>query len=144
MSRGDVRKDSADRLTPSQAAGMSCYSVAEEITPICADFLVADAVLRNQSPVAEFPANREKNTESGDFGGFSIFGSSKIISWSNDLPSQFPVQTNREIIEGCRESYVRVAMNQGIGAPHDRLAPRNVDVNRPHASERSASLDNSD
>jgi hypothetical protein len=25
---------------PPQAAGMSCYSVAEEITSICADFLV--------------------------------------------------------------------------------------------------------
>ena len=25
---------------PPQAAGMSCYSVAEEITSVCADFLV--------------------------------------------------------------------------------------------------------
>ena len=64
MSRGDGRKDSADRLLPPQAAGMSCYSVAEEITSICADFLVADAVLRNRSPTVEFPANREKNRES--------------------------------------------------------------------------------
>jgi hypothetical protein len=92
---------------------MSCYPAAQEITSICADYLVADAVLRNQSPVAKFPANREKNTESDDFGGFSISFSSKIISWSNDLPSQFPVQTNREIIEACREFYVRVAMYQG-------------------------------
>jgi hypothetical protein len=27
-------------LLPPQAAGMSCYSVAEEITSVCADFLV--------------------------------------------------------------------------------------------------------
>jgi hypothetical protein len=32
-----------------QAARMSCYSVAEEITSICADFLVVNAVLENQS-----------------------------------------------------------------------------------------------
>jgi hypothetical protein len=40
MSRGDGRNDPADGLPPPQAAGMSCYSVAEEITSICADFLV--------------------------------------------------------------------------------------------------------
>ena len=40
MSRGDGRNDPADRLPSPQAAGMSCYSVAEEITSICADFLV--------------------------------------------------------------------------------------------------------
>jgi hypothetical protein len=40
VGRGDGGKDSADRLMPPQAAGMSCYSVAEEITPVCADFVV--------------------------------------------------------------------------------------------------------
>ena len=30
----------ADRLLPPQVAEMSCYSVAEEITSVCADFLV--------------------------------------------------------------------------------------------------------
>ena len=40
MSCGDGRNDPADRLPPPQAAGMSCYSVAEEISSICADFLV--------------------------------------------------------------------------------------------------------
>jgi hypothetical protein len=49
MSRGDGRKDSADRLTPPQAAGMSCYSVAEEIIPGRADFLVE---LRGFEPCA--------------------------------------------------------------------------------------------
>jgi hypothetical protein len=39
----------ADRPLPSQPAEMSCYSANEEITPICADYLVADAVLKNQS-----------------------------------------------------------------------------------------------
>jgi hypothetical protein len=49
MSRGDGRKDSVDRLPPPQAAGMSCYSVAEEITSICADFVVE---LRGFEPMA--------------------------------------------------------------------------------------------
>jgi hypothetical protein len=40
MSRGDGRKDPADRLLPPHAAGMSCYSVAEEIMPGRADYLV--------------------------------------------------------------------------------------------------------
>ena len=30
----------ADRLLPPQVAEMSCYSVAEEITSVCADYLV--------------------------------------------------------------------------------------------------------
>ena len=34
------RRDVADRLLPPQAAGMSCFSADEEITSICADFLV--------------------------------------------------------------------------------------------------------
>jgi site-specific DNA recombinase len=41
----------------------SCYSVAEEITSICADYPVVEAVLRNQSPSTRFPANRGKNRE---------------------------------------------------------------------------------
>jgi hypothetical protein len=40
MGRGDGRKASADRLIPPQTAKMSRYSVAEEITPVRADFLV--------------------------------------------------------------------------------------------------------
>jgi hypothetical protein len=40
MSRGDGRKDPAHPLLPPQAAGMSCYSVAEEIMPGRADYLV--------------------------------------------------------------------------------------------------------
>jgi hypothetical protein len=32
-------------------AEMSCYSVAEEITSVCADYLVVDAVSRNSSPL---------------------------------------------------------------------------------------------
>jgi hypothetical protein len=49
MSREDGRNDSADRPMPPQAAGMSCYSVAQEITSICADFLVE---LRGFEPMA--------------------------------------------------------------------------------------------
>jgi hypothetical protein len=41
---------------PSAAAAfrmaLACYSADRKITSICADFLVADAVLRNQSPAA--------------------------------------------------------------------------------------------
>jgi hypothetical protein len=53
------------RLRPfsSQAAGMSRYSVAEEITSICADFVVVEVVPPNRSPTTKFPANREKNRE---------------------------------------------------------------------------------
>jgi hypothetical protein len=40
MSHGDGGIDLADRLRPLQVAEMSRYSVAEEITSICADFLV--------------------------------------------------------------------------------------------------------
>ena len=43
------RVDPADRLLPPQAAGMSCYSVAEAIMPGRADFRAADAVLRNRT-----------------------------------------------------------------------------------------------
>jgi hypothetical protein len=38
---------------------------------ICADFLVADAVLRNQPPRVEFPVYREKNREFIEFRPFS-------------------------------------------------------------------------
>ena len=55
MGRGDGRKDSADRLMPPQAAGMSCYSVAEEITPVRADFLVE---LRGFKPMVIAGAGR--------------------------------------------------------------------------------------
>jgi hypothetical protein len=51
--------DAIERVT----AGMSCYSVAYEITPARAEFLVVDAVPRNRSPKGQFPANREKNRE---------------------------------------------------------------------------------
>jgi hypothetical protein len=46
-----------------QAAGMSCYSVAEEITSVRGDFLVVEAAPPNRSPTTKFPANREKNRE---------------------------------------------------------------------------------
>ena len=57
-----------------------------EITSICADFLVADAVPRNQSPSRGFPANRENNRESareGEVEGaqyFEIMRDSIVIS----------------------------------------------------------------
>jgi hypothetical protein len=41
--------DLADRLLAPQVPEMSCYSTDQEITSVCADFLVADAVLKNQS-----------------------------------------------------------------------------------------------
>jgi hypothetical protein len=46
-----------------QAAGMSCYSVAEEINPVCADFVVVHAVLTNRSARRQIPVDREKNRE---------------------------------------------------------------------------------
>jgi hypothetical protein len=46
-----------------QATEISSCSAEVEITPICAEFLVADAVLRNRSPAGNFPANTEKKRE---------------------------------------------------------------------------------
>ena len=40
MSRGDGRNDPADRPPPPQAAGMSCYPMAQEIMPARPDYLV--------------------------------------------------------------------------------------------------------
>jgi hypothetical protein len=40
MSRRDCRLALADRLLLPQVAGMSCYSVVKEITPVRGDFLV--------------------------------------------------------------------------------------------------------
>jgi hypothetical protein len=48
MSRRDGGIDLSDRLPSPQVAGMSCYSADEEITPICADFLVE---LRGSGPL---------------------------------------------------------------------------------------------
>ena len=42
---------------PPQAAGMSCYSVAEEIIPRSAGYLVVDAVLRNRSRPGKIPVS---------------------------------------------------------------------------------------
>ena len=50
-------KDSADRLMRPQAAGMWRYFVAEEITPICADFLVER---RGFEPMAIAGAGRSR------------------------------------------------------------------------------------
>src|SRR5271166_1231027 len=55
MSRGDGRKDSADRLLPPQAAGMSCSSVAAEIMPGRADCLVGDAGIELMTIAAWHP-----------------------------------------------------------------------------------------
>jgi hypothetical protein len=49
MSRRDGGIDLADRRLPPQAAEMSCYSKDWEITSICGDCLVADAVQQNRS-----------------------------------------------------------------------------------------------
>jgi hypothetical protein len=49
MSRRDGGKDLADRRLPPQASEMSCYSADQEITSICADFLVE---LRGFEPMA--------------------------------------------------------------------------------------------
>jgi hypothetical protein len=38
------------RLLPPQVAEMSCYSADGEITSVCADFLVVQAVFENRSP----------------------------------------------------------------------------------------------
>jgi hypothetical protein len=40
LARSDVALDLADRLLPPQPAGMSRYPADEEVTSVCADFLV--------------------------------------------------------------------------------------------------------
>jgi hypothetical protein len=50
--------------TASVALGLCRAAVATtEITGICADFMVVDAVLPSRSPADKIPANREKNRE---------------------------------------------------------------------------------
>ena len=73
MSRRDGRKDfSRPTAATPQAAEMSCYSVAEEITSICADFLVADAVPTNRSARRQIPVDSEKNWEFSAFLPFCV------------------------------------------------------------------------
>jgi hypothetical protein len=96
MGRGDSGKDSADRLMPPQAAGMSCYSMAEEITPVCADYLVVDAVQKNWSPAAE---------EQGIYPKMAVrlrFGLQIQLS-KQRVAAEFPRKHNRELIRENRE-----------------------------------------
>jgi hypothetical protein len=55
-----------------QAAEISRLSSAQEITSICADFLVVDAVLQNRSPKGFFLSNREFIAQRGEEQGLSI------------------------------------------------------------------------
>jgi len=57
MSRRDGGMDMADRLLPTQAAEMSCYSADWEITSICADFLVE---LRGFEPLTSAMRSRRR------------------------------------------------------------------------------------
>ena len=58
--------------------------------------LVVDAVLRNRSPAAKFPANREKNTESGGLDGLGASASLKIIG-SCGLSPEVPLNARRRL-----------------------------------------------
>ena len=74
---------------------MSCYPAAWEITSICADFLVVDAVSPNRSP-ARFPCLQGK--EQGTFikSGSSRVSLTIICAQFHKVTSKFPVNWNRE------------------------------------------------
>jgi hypothetical protein len=56
-----------------------------ETTAARADFLVADAVLRNRSRSGEFPGNREKNRELVRKSDQRVSSASKFICWDKRL-----------------------------------------------------------
>ena len=70
MSLGDGRTNPTDRLLPPQAAGRSCYSVAEEIMPGHVDYLAERRGFRTTNPVRclanvrQFAYEREAMTSS--------------------------------------------------------------------------------
>ena len=81
MSRGDGRKDPADRLVPPQAAGMSCYSVAEEIMPGRADYLAVRRLLRLEQ--VKPALNAAKLPTDG-----SVVGHRRLAGWTNSWRSR--------------------------------------------------------
>ena len=70
----------ADRLLPPQVAEMSCYSVAEEITSVCADSLVVRAVWPNRSAAggAESPRFSRHPLALLSVDLLALFGAGKI------------------------------------------------------------------
>jgi hypothetical protein len=67
---------------------LTLYTVAESrslgTTAADQDFLVADAVLRNESPQSEFPANREKSREFTPFYTYFVktrVGTLRFFNW---------------------------------------------------------------
>jgi hypothetical protein len=90
---------------PPQAAGMSCYSVAVENTPVCADFLVVDAVPPNRSARTKFPANRENNWECFDIWLFRRKITGRNVRVFRALRGKFPKQQNRELFSANREFF---------------------------------------
>jgi hypothetical protein len=87
--------------------------------------LVVDAVLRNQSPLAEFPAIREKNKD------FRVSGANfaQIMPPKcNDIRNlwwQFPTQTNRELNRCSRE---KSCGERGIKEPVSLLGSEEREV----------------
>jgi hypothetical protein len=77
---------------------MSCYPVPEEITSVCADYLVAEAVLTNRSPRRQIPVDREKNREFSAFARFSHGRVAENLPLFRTLVQHFPTSENREFL----------------------------------------------
>jgi hypothetical protein len=81
---------------------MSCYSAAEEITPVCADFVVVEAVLPNRSLATNTLLTGKITGNFSIFGRFGQFWLRKRASY-HDLTSKFPTKQNSELIRENRE-----------------------------------------
>ena len=83
-------------VLPAASRG-NVVSVAAEIAPFCADCLVGNAVLRNRCPAAKFPANREKDREYSQNGGFFAQNPGQNAMECNGLEGGCTTQQNREL-----------------------------------------------
>jgi hypothetical protein len=81
---------------------MASISSNPETTAVCQDFLVVDAVLRNRSPLCEFPARREKSRE---FFGFGLVWRKPVseLTVFQGVTAKFPKILSRELICCTRE-----------------------------------------
>ena len=85
--------------------------------PVCLDWMVEDAVLRNRSQRAKFPANREKYRELEDLGQFGAHSGAEKVRCVNELGVKFPTLANRELIRAFRELFLHIRTITGKSWP---------------------------
>jgi hypothetical protein len=120
-----------DRRLPAQASEMSCYSPDLEITSICADFLVADAVLTNRSARQLIPVDSEKNREFSAFLPFSRVALAEIVPLFRTLVQHFPLYENREFL--VNETGVSIDGKKAPSNPHcETRRTRKTDASGGH------------